>query len=508
MTILQYQLLTCLGHAGMKVAVPPSIKNKRGHKSAKQWISSPASDSQVEAMQPLRSKRARRLAVDSESEPESDTSKHSVESNASASEMEPAESIAKTLFGEVPTVADSDRQKRPHERQLAAEAQSSSKTPPPPIWGSQYRPSNARGKKLAAEIPMWDPIMTSSSFELHVPATQTNKSHRSKSTVLEDELEDDHSLKSELYSADESPSQAELPSIQSKEVSLQVDPTASLVYTKTGSVRLTGQNTKLHNVMQHGILEVKAYIAFEHRYPEIAARNVYAQEILLKAARYHNTVPIEKRMQIDDGYVSALTNLIDACASLFRSEIKDVASKNVLGYFRLSGAASDTILDRLLANHSYIFPQTFDGLPSPNRQKPYQTQPVFLVLYEVFFKQLRSVGAQFGQRFLNIAKNKSGRPQIPIPMMAMVCTAIRAILLAKKNRSSDDFKFTGNQFFDIYTHHVSLLERIQTTAPVKFHKMMADIYEEVNRFRHSITGVYDQDDQSLSFLDLEGMKDE
>ncbi|KAG1731116.1 uncharacterized protein EDB91DRAFT_1306873 [Suillus paluster] len=434
-----------------------------------------------------------RLAVNSESEPESDTSKHSVESNASASEMEPVESVAKALFGEVPTVADSDHQKRPHERQLAAEARSSSKTPPPPIWGSQYRPLNARGEKLAAEIPMWDPIMTSSSFESHVPTTQTNKNHRSKSTVLEDELEDNHSLKSELYSADESPSQAELPSIQSKEVSLQVDPTASLVYMKTGS---------------RGILEVKAYIAFEHGYPEIAARNVYAQEILLKAARYHNTVPIEKWMQIDDGYVSALTNLIDARASLFCSEIKDVASKNVLGYFQLSGAASDAILDRLLANHSYIFPQTFYGLPSLNRQKPYQMQPVFLVLYEVFFKQLRSIGAQFGQRFLDIAKNKSGRPQIPIPMMAMVCTAIRAILLAKKNRSSDDFKFTGNQFFDIYTHHVSLLERIQTTAPVKFHKMMADIYEEVNRFRHSITGVYDQDDQSLSFLDLEGMEDE
>lgn len=64
------------------------------------------------------------------------------------------------------------------------------------------------------------------------------------------------------------------------------------------------------------------------------------------------------------------------------------------------------------------------GLPSPNRQKPYQTQPVFLILYEVFFKSSKSVGAQFSQRFCDIAKNKGGRPEIPIPMLAIVCTAV------------------------------------------------------------------------------------
>lgn len=64
------------------------------------------------------------------------------------------------------------------------------------------------------------------------------------------------------------------------------------------------------------------------------------------------------------------------------------------------------------------------GLPSPNRQKPYQTQPVFVVMYEVFFKHLKSVGVQFGQRFRDIANNKGGRPEIPIPMLSIVCTAV------------------------------------------------------------------------------------
>ncbi|KAG2047070.1 hypothetical protein BDR06DRAFT_1014167 [Suillus hirtellus] len=199
---------------------------------------------------------------------------------------------------------------------------------------------------------------------------------------------------------------------------------------------------------------------------------------------------------------------IDAHASLFHTEIKDVAYKYTPGYFRL-GHNCNAIIDRLLAGHSYIFPQTFDteGLPSPKRQKPYQGQPIVDTLYETFFKNSKSVGLQFAQRFLDIVENKTGRPEIPIPMLAMVSTAIHAVLIAKKNKAGEDFKFTGNQFCDIYTYHVALLERIRRTAPVKFHKMMANIYEEVQHFRRDAIGVYGTD-TSLAFLDLEGMDDE
>ncbi|KAG1875361.1 hypothetical protein C8R48DRAFT_769359 [Suillus tomentosus] len=92
-------------------------------------------------------------------------------------------------------------------------------------------------------------------------------------------------------------------------------------------------------------------------------------------------------------------------------------------------------------------------------------------------------------------------------MLAMVSTAIHTVLIAKKNKAGEDFKFTGNQFCDIYTYHMALLERIRRTAPVKFHKMMADIYEEVQHFRHDAIGVYGTD-TDLAFLDLEGMDDE
>ncbi|KAG1830884.1 hypothetical protein EV424DRAFT_1534813 [Suillus variegatus] len=502
------------------------VKNKRDPKGCKRPLFALSdSDSEEEARMWRQSKtrKARKL----ESEPDSDTSKQGGVSDASKSEdseseAEPADSIAKGLLAEIPTIAHhSSHLKKPHQRQPATaspspEATKSLQTPPPPIWGSQLKPMNARERRQAAEVPLWDPIMTSSSFVPQGPTAPVNKTNRffSDESILvedeaEDEAEDDYNLtldiKSEPHSADESEAEPHGPTKSLH----RVDPMARIVYTKTGSVQLTDQNIELRNVIQRGILEVKVYIAFEHRYPDLVTKNVYTRDILLKAAQYHSVVPIEKRMRTDNEYLLALTNLIDARASLFRSEIKDVTSKNIVGYFRLGGFDCDAILDQLLTNHSYIFPQTFDavGLPSPNRQKPYQTQPVFLILYEVFFKSSKSVGAQFSQRFCDIAKNKGGRPEIPIPMLAIVCTAICATLLAKQNKSSNDFKFTGNQFLDIYNHHVSLLGSIRNKAPIKFHKMMSDIYEEILRFRYSVTGAYDQDD-SLSFLDLDGMEDE
>ncbi|KAG1853133.1 hypothetical protein F4604DRAFT_1933424 [Suillus subluteus] len=411
------------------------------------------------------------------------------------------------------------RLKRLYQGQTAAASPSpkamsssqSSKTPPPPIWGSQLKPSNARERKHAAEVPLWDLIMTSLSFEPQGPTLHVKKTSRtcSNESIL---AEDDSyvgtiNIKSEAHSDAESEAESHDPT----ESSLRLDPTACLVYTKTGSVQLTDQNIELHKVIQCGILEVKAYIAFKHRYPDLITKNVYTCDILLKAAWHHTAAPIKKWMETDDEYLLALTNLIDPCASLFRSEIKEVTSKSIIVYFHLGGFNSNTIIDQLLTSHSYIFLQAFDaaGLPSLNRQKPYSMQPVFLILHEVFFKQLKSIGVQFSQRFCDITKNKGGCPEIPIPMLAIVCTAIHATLLAKRNKSSDDFKLTGNQFLDIYNHHMSLLSSIKKKAPIKFHKMMSDIYEEVksSRFHHSISRAYNQDD-SLSFLDLDSIDDE
>ncbi|KAG1869336.1 hypothetical protein DFJ58DRAFT_837648 [Suillus subalutaceus] len=471
-----------------KVRTPAPLLRTVKSKSCKRLERPPplASDSEdnMEVSQPQWSKKracvrviTEQLDIDSDSASKQSASDRNSGSKIeeSDSESEPVESIAEALFGEVPAIANvqADHQKKPAKSesgrpQKTKNAPSQSLTPPPPVWGSQYRPSSAKEKKYAAE-----------------PLKHANKSNKHSSVVEEDK--EDKEDEEDLSILDIKPKPS---------MSLHADPMANLVYTKTGSV------------IQHGILEVKAYIAFKHGYPELVAKNSYAREILLQAAKHHKTVPIEKRMYVDDEYLSALANLIDAHASLFHTDIKDVTYKCAPGYFRL-GHNCDGIIDRLLASHSYIFPQIFDaeGLPSPKRQKPYQGQPIVDTVYEVFFKNSKSIGSQFARRFVDIAKNKTGQPEIPIPMLAIVSTAIHTTLIAKKNKVGNDFKFTGNQFCDIYTYHVALLEKIQWMAPVKFHKMMSDIYEEVQHFCRDTIGAYDKD-TDLMLLDLDGMDDE
>ncbi|KAG1758016.1 hypothetical protein EDB19DRAFT_1822927 [Suillus lakei] len=278
------------------------------------------------------------IELDPASDEENDTIEDSDKSESEESEIEPAESIAKSLFGEVPTTIAGSRQKTPHHRRLATapptpkttSLSQSLKTPPQPILGSQFKPLSVREKKHAVEANPHVGLDNDKSF--------------SEESILVDNESNNHShtlnIKPEPDSANKSD-----PEPHSTESSLQVDPIACIVYSKTGSVQLTDQNIELCNMIQCGILEVKGYMAFEYSYPDLVSKNIYAQEILLKAAQYHSAVPIEKRMRIDNEYLSALTNLIDACASLFCSDIKDIASKSISGYFHLGGSDNDTILD-------------------------------------------------------------------------------------------------------------------------------------------------------------------
>jgi hypothetical protein len=52
-------------------------------------------------------------------------------------------------------------------------------------------------------------------------------------------------------------------------------------------------------------------------------------------------------------------------------------------------------------------------------------------------------------------------------------------LFWKANGSPSKFNFTGNLFSKVYFFHVNLLGEMKKTAPGKFHKLMADIFEAI-----------------------------
>ncbi|KAG1827143.1 uncharacterized protein BJ212DRAFT_1474320 [Suillus subaureus] len=264
--------------------------------------------------------------------------------------LEPEESVAQALFKEVPLIVHSDHHKNKQTK----------------VVSSKVKVTSTREKKYAMETPRWnESVLTISEFDSLLILADSPFTNESDIPVKEENAEDIQGSTCNTANA------------QSKEG--YHDPMAHLVYTKTG-------------VIQCSILELKAYIAFSHGYPEVIMKNTYAQEILINATQYLKTEPIEKCMCTDKEYLGALVGLINARASLFHRDIKEMAFKNIAGYFQLSPKCS-AILEHLLPDHLYIFPQTFNvqGLSSLVHRKPYQTDPIFIILYEMFFKNMTSI---------------------------------------------------------------------------------------------------------------------
>lgn len=132
---------------------------------------------------------------------------------------------------------------------------------------------------------------------------------------------------------------------------------------------------------------------------------------------------------------------------------------------------------------------------SPIGKKPYQGDLLIFLIYQEVFSGAKSIGIRCSERFVELANNKGNRPEIPIPLLALVATAVWSFLLSfmlylfvfkvyaalfwKTLGSPTKFSFTGNQFSETYVFHTKFLEDLKRDAPGKFHCMMADIYEAV-----------------------------
>ncbi|KAG2124859.1 hypothetical protein DEU56DRAFT_916798 [Suillus clintonianus] len=272
---------------------------------------------------------------------------------------------------------------------------------------------------------------------------------------------------------------------------------AHLVITESGNVKLLDQNQDTKRVVKRAILEAKCHLVFVDGFPELVDKNQLSHESLLTVARELGLHEIEKRLRLDENYTTLLAALVDARIPILRRELKDDALAGVSGYFRLGHIDTDKAKSLLVQN-----------VPKPISNKPYQGEFLIALINGRVFNGTQSVGVRFAQRFIEITKNKANRPEVPIPIVALVATAVYAALLWKSMGSPAKFSFSGNQFSETYFFHVQFLENMRDTAPRKFHRMMADIYEAVQHLRYTHTGKTAEQAAALELLDIDGMDDD
>ncbi|KAG1775653.1 hypothetical protein EV702DRAFT_1199137 [Suillus placidus] len=288
---------------------------------------------------------------------------------------------------------------------------------------------------------------------------------------------------------------------------------ASLVRTEGGKVKLLDQNLETRKILQSATMEVKCHLFFTNGYPELVDKNQVTLQALIAVAENCGVHVIKECLQSDERYASQLGSLVDAHVPILRRELKEDACAHADGYFRLGHtdtgkAAARRLLDKL----AYIYALKFDinNEASPIGKKPYQGELLIFLIYWQLFHSSRSVAVKLVERFVEIANNKGQHPEVPIPLLALVATAVYAALLWKSQGSLSKFNFTGNLFSETYNYHVRFLEKLKKDARAKFHCMMADIYEAAQKLRYSGAAASGQaaELEAFELLDLDNMEED
>ncbi|KAG2089811.1 hypothetical protein BD769DRAFT_1395924 [Suillus cothurnatus] len=227
-----------------------------------------------------------------------------------------------------------------------------------------------------------------------------------------------------------------------------------------------------------------------------------AESLLTVAGNRHGGIrAIKECLQVDAQYAAHLTSLVEPRIPLLHCYLKVAACTNIDSYFCLGNNMIKA--KKLVEQHAYIYALRFDGV----------------------FTGAKSIGVKFAECFVELANNKGNRPEMPIPLLALMATAVwsflpnfalyslvfkvYAALFWKMLGSPGKFNFTGNQFSKTYVFHVKFLKDLKRDAPGKFHCMMADIYEAVQTLKQKGNNHFTNEHQDmLGLLDLDGMAED
>ncbi|KAG1816376.1 uncharacterized protein BJ212DRAFT_1299662 [Suillus subaureus] len=171
-------------------------------------------------------------------------------------------------------------------------------------------------------------------------------------------------------------------------------------------------------------------------------------------------------------------------------KLKDDACTNVDGYFCLGHkdfAKVKTLMEKLV----YIYAMKFDlnNNATPIRNRPYQGELLVLLISNQLFHSSRAIGMKFVSHFVEIAKNKSKHPKIPIPFLALVATAVVCLSLLGEYAAQlfiglfHSFMEVAWFSREVYSYHIKSLKQLKHDTPGKFHYMMADTYEAAHKLK-------------------------
>ncbi|KAH9049440.1 hypothetical protein EDB84DRAFT_1556283 [Lactarius hengduanensis] len=338
-------------------------------------------------------------------------------------------------------------------------------------------------KAMAAESPSWLD-----------PAISDSRTTPVRKTVSTETLSSDHDTSSANIGSFETTAPAGSSSEQGQattESSSAWPAETNLVLPLGGTrIKVTQQSDLIRDVIQSAIEDVQFSLLFIDAFPHGILIISFVRQALNIAAQKNcpAALSIQRRLLDDGDYMLRFVPVVRARIPLFRSEVKDRCNTIVLGEFA-SMAPADivTAVEWQRSGYKYVYPKG-PKVPGANRlvmqSQPYRNRRIIQVIHDLYFVG-GSGNASFSIRFDQAFPRYTGDDgvtvrEVPIPMVALVSTALYASIIEWRTGVQKVAEFSANAYFGVYQAHVTTLEIIRNQRNNAYHKMMSSIYSQAS----------------------------
>jgi hypothetical protein len=136
-------------------------------------------------------------------------------------------------------------------------------------------------------------------------------------------------------------------------------------------------------------------------------------------------------------------------------------------------------VQKQLSNYTYTFP---NGGNVVRRSQPYRNDWIITAIRDLYFTGGASCLATKYDHLFPIHEGDDGRAsrEVPIPMVALVATAMYAALREWRTGMHQKLEFSATAYMDVYLGHVGTFKHILEQRERAFHVMMSHIYSRAS----------------------------
>ncbi|KAH8978804.1 hypothetical protein EDB86DRAFT_3090016 [Lactarius hatsudake] len=268
-----------------------------------------------------------------------------------------------------------------------------------------------------------------------------------------------------------------------------------LTFTITWIILETGlsQHPLIRAIVQDAIENLRASILFVNTFPDATVAFTLTKDALITATENHGHGGgiVQRRLQVDDEYLTKLISLIP----IFRGEVKDWCNAVSVAPIIAIGSVTDIsrLIRKQLSNYTYIFPGAPGNMGITGLVRtslPYRNARIITVIRDLYFMGgLTSFVSRFHHLFtLHRGEDGVEHREVPMPMVALVATALYATLYEWRGGEQQTTEFSANAYMDAYLANMNTLKHILNHQARAFHIMMSDIYTQARQCYSGGTG--------------------